>query len=151
VSCAGRRWRVADLVAEWFETELLRGTIAAQGIFGTFLGPWSAGSSATLLLRGASDSNLAGPASYIAGGAGALTEAMAAAAQAAGAEIRTSCEVVRIKINDGAATGLVLANGDEIEARELSSPTPIPSGHARAWSSRSICSPASCKSCCTIA
>jgi len=114
------RWApmaVADLVAEWFETELLRGTIAAQGIFGTFLGPWSAGSSATLLLRGASDSNLAGPASYVAGGAGALTEAMAAAAQAAGAEIRTSCEVIRIKINDGAATGLVLSNGDEIETR----------------------------------
>ncbi len=69
------RWgpmAVADLVAEWFETELLRGTIAAQGIFGTFLGPWSAGSSATLLLRAASDSNLAGAASYIAGGVGAL-------------------------------------------------------------------------------
>ena len=48
------RWgpmAVADLVAEWFETELLRGTIAAQGIFGTFLGPWSAGSAATYLLR----------------------------------------------------------------------------------------------------
>ena len=47
------RWgpmAVADLVAEWFDTELLRGTIAAQGIFGTFLGPWSAGSSATLLV-----------------------------------------------------------------------------------------------------
>jgi len=116
------RWApmaIADLVAEWFETELLRATIAAQGIFGTFLGPWSAGSSATLLLRGASDSNLAGPASYIAGGAGALSEAMAAAAQAAGAEIRISCEVVRIKVNDGTATGLVLANGDEIDVRTV--------------------------------
>ena len=41
------RWgpmAVADLVAEYFETELLRATIAARGIFGTFLGPWSAGS-----------------------------------------------------------------------------------------------------------
>ena len=116
------RWApmaIADLVAEWFDTELLRGTIAAQGIFGTFLGPWSAGSSATMLLRAASDSNLAGPASYIAGGAGALTAAMAAAAQAAGAEIRTSCEVVKIKISNGAATGIVLANGDEIEARTV--------------------------------
>ena len=57
------RWApmaVADLVAEWFDNELLRGTIAAQGIFGTFLGPWSAGSSATLLLRAASDGNPAG-------------------------------------------------------------------------------------------
>ena len=46
------RWgpmAVADLVAEYFETELLRATIAARGIFGTFLGPWSAGSSLVLL------------------------------------------------------------------------------------------------------
>ncbi len=114
------RWApmaVADLVAEWFDTELLRGTIAAQGVFGTFLGPWSAGSSATLLLRATSDSNLAGPASYVVGGAGALTAAMAAAAKAAGAEIRTSCEVARIQVSDGAASGLVLSTGEEIKAR----------------------------------
>ncbi len=113
------RWApmpVADLVAEWFETELLRGTIAAQGIFGTSLGPWSAGSGATLLLRAASDSNLAGAASYIVGGAGALTSAMAAAAQAAGVEIRTSCEVSQIKVTDGSTKGVVLASGEEISA-----------------------------------
>src|SRR5208337_1774457 len=116
------RWgpmAVADLVAEWFETELLCGTIAAQGIFGAFLGPWSAGSSATLLLRAATDGNPAGSASYIVGGLGALTTAMAAAATEAGAEIRTSCEVASIKVKEGVATGVVLANGDEIEARAV--------------------------------
>ncbi len=60
------------------------------------------------------------PASYVVGGAGALTGAMAAAAQAAGAEIRAGCEVSQIKIKDGvAATGVVLANGDEIAARAV--------------------------------
>jgi phytoene dehydrogenase-like protein len=116
------RWgpmAVADLAAEWFDTELLRGTIAAQGIFGTLLGPWSAGSSATLLLRCASDGNPGGPASYVVGGLGALTAAMASAAKEAGAEIRTSCEVVSIKVKDGAATGIVLANGDEIDAQTV--------------------------------
>src|SRR5271166_5887691 len=116
------RWgpmAVADLVAEWFETELLRGTIAAQGIFGTFLGPWSAGSSATLLLRAASDGNPAAPGSYIVGGVGALTASMAAAVREAGAEIRTSCEVASIKVKDGAATGVVLASGEEVEARAV--------------------------------
>ncbi len=52
------RWgpmAVADLVAEFFETELLRATIAARGIFGTALGPWSAGSSLVLLIRAAGD------------------------------------------------------------------------------------------------
>jgi phytoene dehydrogenase-like protein len=114
------RWApmaAADLVAEWFETELLRGTIAARGIFGTFLGPWSAGSGATLLLRAASDSNLTGPASYVVGGTGTLTAAMAAAAQAAGAEIRTGADVAQIKIGEGVAGGVVLADGDEISAR----------------------------------
>ncbi len=116
------RWgpmAVADLVAEWFETELLRGTIAAQGIFGTFLGPWSAGSSATLLLRCASDGNPAGPSSHVVGGLGALTAAMAAAATEAGVEIRTSHEVVNIKVKDESASGVVLANGDEIDARTV--------------------------------
>ena len=110
---------VADLVAEWFENELLRGTIAAQGIFGTFLGPWSAGSSATLLLRAAADGNPAGGASYVMGGTGALTTAMAIAVQAAGVEIRTSAEVTQVKVKDGTASGVVLSNGDEIEARAV--------------------------------
>jgi phytoene dehydrogenase-like protein len=116
------RWgpmAIADLVAEWFGTDLLRGTIAALGIFGTFLGPWSAGSAATYLLRTAGDGNPAGPASYIVGGTGALTAVMATAVAQAGAEIRTSCEVVSIRVKDGVATGVVLANGDEIESRAV--------------------------------
>ena len=116
------RWMpmaAADLVAEWFDTELLRATIAAQGIFGTFLGPWSGGSGATLLLRAASDGNPAGAASYVMGGTGTLTTAMAIAAQAAGVKIRTQVEVAQIKVKDGIATGVVLRNGDEIDARAV--------------------------------
>ena len=44
---------------------------------------------------------------------------MAAAAEAGGVEIRTSCEVAQIKVKDGVATGVVLANGDEIDARAV--------------------------------
>ncbi len=116
------RWApmaVADLVAEWFENELLRGTIAAQGIFGTFLGPWSAGSGASLLLRAASDGNPAGGATYVMGGTGALTTAMAIAVQAAGVEIHTNAEVAQIKVTDGKAVGVVLSNGDEIDTRAV--------------------------------
>jgi phytoene dehydrogenase-like protein len=116
------RWvpmAVADLVAELFDNELLRATIAAQGIFGMSLGPWSAGSGATFLLRAAADGNPAGGAQYVMGGTGALTTAMAIAAQAAGVDIRTSAEVAQIKVKDGAATGVVLSNGDEIDARAV--------------------------------
>src|SRR6516162_2391498 len=90
------RWgpmAVADLVAEYFETDLLRGTVAARGIFGTFLGPWSAGSALVLLIRAASDAHPAGSAVFAAGGTGAITQAMTAAAKAAGAEVRTNAEV----------------------------------------------------------
>ena len=114
------RWgpmAVADLVAEFFETELLRATVAARGIFGTFLGPWSAGSSMVLLIRAAGDSHPAGSAFFAAGGMGALTQAMTTAAKQAGAEVRSGSEVKEVRIKNGAATGVVLNNGSEIEAR----------------------------------
>jgi phytoene dehydrogenase-like protein len=116
------RWgpmAVADLVAEFFETELLRAAIAARGIFGTALGPWSAGSGLVLLLRAAGDPHPSGSGSFAAGGMGAVTQAMASAAREAGAEIRTGIEVTEVQVKDGAATGVVLANGDAIGARAV--------------------------------
>ena len=110
---------VADLAAEFFETELLRATIAARGIFGTAVGPWSAGSSLVLLLRAAADPNPAGGNFFVAGGIGALTQAMAIAAQQAVAEIRTDAEVAEIRIKNGAAHSVVLSSGAEIPARAV--------------------------------
>ena len=120
------RWgpmAAADLVAEFFDTEPLRATIAARGIFGTFLGPWSAGSALVLMLRAAADpsstSAPAGSVQFAAGGAGAITLAMAAAAKQAGAEIRTGADVAEIRVKDGVATGVVLTSGEEISARAV--------------------------------
>ena len=116
------RWgpmAVADLVAEFFETELLRATVAARGIFGTFLGPWSAGSSLVLMIRAAADAHPAGSANFAAGGTGAITQAMAAAATQAGAEVRSNAEVKEIRVKDGAATSVVLASGEEITAKAI--------------------------------
>ncbi|HEY2498819.1 MAG TPA: NAD(P)/FAD-dependent oxidoreductase [Candidatus Angelobacter sp.] len=116
------RWgpmAVADLVAEFFETELLRATVAARGIFGTAMGPWSAGSSLVLLIRAAGDPHPAGSSFFAIGGIGAVTQAMAAAAKEAGAEIRTYAEVKEVRVKDGAANGVVLANGEEISAKTV--------------------------------
>jgi phytoene dehydrogenase-like protein len=116
------RWgpmAVADLVAEFFETELLRAVVAARGIFGTALGPWSAGSSLVLLIRAAGDSHPAGAASFAVGGIGAITQAMTAAAKEAGAEIRTGAEVKEVRVKDGAASGVILASGEEISAKAV--------------------------------
>jgi phytoene dehydrogenase-like protein len=116
------RWgpmAVADLAAEYFETDLLRGTVAARGVFGTFLGPWSAGSALVLLIRGAGDSHPAGSAHFAAGGIGSITQAMTSAAKAAGAEIRTNAEVADIRVKDGVATAVVLRSGEEIPAKAI--------------------------------
>jgi len=116
------RWgpmAVADLAAEFFDTEPLRATLAARGIFGTFLGPWSAGSALVFLLRAAADPNPAGSVQFPAGGIGAITLAMAAAAKQAGAEIRTGADIAEIRVKDGVATGVVLTTGEEISARAV--------------------------------
>jgi phytoene dehydrogenase-like protein len=116
------RWgpmAVADLAAEYFETELLRAVVAARGVFGTFLGPWSAGSALVLLIRAAGDPHPGGSAFLAAGGMGALTQAMASAAKAAGAEIRSGAEVIEIRVKDGAATGVLLSTGEELNARAV--------------------------------
>jgi phytoene dehydrogenase-like protein len=116
------RWgpmAVADLVAEFFDTELLRATIAARGIFGTFLGPWSAGSSLVLLIRAAGDVHPAGSSSFALGGMGAVTQAMASSALKAGAEIRTDAEVIEVRVKDGSAASVVLSTGEEISARAI--------------------------------
>jgi phytoene dehydrogenase-like protein len=116
------RWgpmAVADLAQEWFETEPLRAVIAARGVFGGFAGPWSAGTSANLLLQAAMDGAAAAPVRFIQGGMGALASALAAAARQAGAQIRTDAEVARIAVRDGSACGVVLADGEEIPARAV--------------------------------
>ncbi len=111
------RWgpmAVADFVAEFFETELLRAAIAARGIFGTAMGPWSAGSTAVLLLRAAADPHPVGSAAFPLGGLGSLTRALAESARQVRAEIRTGAEVARILVKGGAVTGVALASGEEI-------------------------------------
>ena len=111
------RWgpmAVADLVSEWFETEVLRATVAARGIHGAFAGPWSAGTSLGLLWQAALDGSAIGPSTTVKGGMGALGKALADAAMHAGAEIRVAADVARIE--DGR---VVLQDGETIEARAV--------------------------------
>ena len=100
---------VADLVQEWFEHELVRATIAAPALTGTMFGPRSAGSSLMLLMREAHRRLSGSSALRVKGGPGAATRALAAAAQAAGAEIRTSTPVERIVVRGNAVRAIVAA------------------------------------------
>jgi phytoene dehydrogenase-like protein len=116
------RWgpmAVADLVGECFETETLRAGLAADGIFGTNFGPWSAGSGMVLLLRDANDHLGTPGARFAKGGPGAIARAVAQAAQRAGNELRTGAGVTRILVRDDRARGVVLEDGTEIAARAV--------------------------------
>ncbi len=118
------RWgpmAVADLVAEWFEAELMRATVAARGIFGAFAGPWSAGTSTGLLWQAAMDGNPIPPASFVKGGMGGLTAALAQAALSASVEVRTNAEVEKILVAEGKASTVALKQGEEISARAIAS------------------------------
>jgi phytoene dehydrogenase-like protein len=86
----------ADLVREAFESETLRAALAGPAVSGTMLGPRSAGSGLVLLLRHVHTHLAGGRPLRVRGGPGALTEAMAAAARAAGADIRTATRATRI-------------------------------------------------------
>jgi phytoene dehydrogenase-like protein len=119
------RWgpmAVADYAQEWFETPLLAAVIAARGMQGMMAGPWSAGTTANLLLQAAGgDGSGAGSTVLVKGGLGALTAALASAARDKGAVIRTGAGVERLLQKDGSVTGVVLAGGEEIEARAVAS------------------------------
>ncbi len=83
----------ADFVAESFESEPIRATAAWRGVRYTAMGPWSAGTTAVLLADAAgNDGGAAGETVFARGGPSAVSEALASAARAAGAEIRTGVE-----------------------------------------------------------
>ena len=111
---------VADFVAEAFETDALRAAIAWRGVRYGAVGPWSGGTAAVLLADSAGNEGAAaGETIFAVGGPGALSEALASAARAAGAEIRTGAEVVAVTSRRGRVTGVALASGEEIEATRV--------------------------------
>ncbi len=108
---------VRDLVGEWFESDALRAVIAARGVLHTSLGPRAPGTGGVLLADGAAnDGGLAGQTVFARGGPGALIDALAAAALAKGADIRTGTDVVRVRDDGQRVVGITLANGEEIDA-----------------------------------
>jgi phytoene dehydrogenase-like protein len=116
------RWgpmAVADLVAEAADTELLRATLAADGVFGAMLGPWSAGSGLQLLLHSANRSLSWPGGRTVTGGPVELARTLEKAAARFGVEIRTGCGVSRIEVKDDRATGVLLDNGTGITARTV--------------------------------
>ncbi len=111
-----------DFLDRWFETDALKATMASSGIIGTFLGVRSPGTAYVLLHHYMGEIDGAFRAWGLPrGGTGAISSAIASAARAAGADIRTDAAVSRILTKAGRAWGVVLENGDELHAPIVSS------------------------------
>src|SRR5438046_865842 len=106
-----------DFLDQWFETDVLKATMSASGIIGTFLGVRSPGTAYVLLHHYMGDIDGAFRSwAFARGGTGAISNAIADAAREAGVEIRTEAPVARISVKNGRASGVVLTNGDELAA-----------------------------------
>ncbi len=109
---------VHDVLEERFATPLLKGALALDAVLGTNYGPRSPGTMLSLLYRRAASGGaerLAQPR----GGMGSLTRALAAAARAAGATLRTDATVERILVHQDQVQGVVLAGGEQVRARAV--------------------------------
>jgi phytoene dehydrogenase-like protein len=108
----------ADYLDEWFEFDPLKATKSASGIIGTFLGPRSPGSAYVLLHHYMGEIDGAFRAwGFQKGGTGAISNAIASAARASGAVIRTDAAVERVRVRNGRAIGVALQSGEEIDGK----------------------------------
>ena len=107
----------ADFLEDYFEHELVKAAMASPGIIGTALGVYSPGSAYILLhhVMGDVDGSI-GAWGLARGGMGAISKAIARALEAHGGEIRTGSPVHKVQVRNGRATGVVLENGDELDA-----------------------------------
>jgi phytoene dehydrogenase-like protein len=111
-----------DFLDQWFETDVLKATMSASGIIGTFLGVRSPGTAYVLLHHYMGEIDGAFRSWGLSrGGTGAISNAIAGAALEAGAEIRTEASIAKIILKNGQAKGVVLENGDELMANVVSS------------------------------
>ena len=114
----------ADLLEEWFETDALKGTKAASGIIGTFLGPRSPGTAYVLLHHYMGEIDGAFRAwGFAKGGSGGVSGAIANAAKALGAEIRVNNPVAQVIVKGGRAAGVALESGEELYSKVVFSAT----------------------------
>ncbi len=107
---------IADYLEDRLESDALRAALATRALRYTSMGPHMAGTAAVLLTDSAGNGGgAAGESVYARGGPGALAAVLADAARAAGVKVRTEAEVIAIRDRSGVVSGVVLADGEEID------------------------------------
>jgi phytoene dehydrogenase-like protein len=109
---------LGEFLDRHFETETIKRMYLANNVYGMHAPPYRPGTAIGLLfhLLSGGDDEVQGWFGHVIGGMGSITQAMAAAAREAGAEIRTETPVARIAVQAGRATGVVLEDGTELAA-----------------------------------
>jgi phytoene dehydrogenase-like protein len=109
-----------DLLASYFESDYLRAAFAGQGVIGSFIGPKTPGSVYVMWHHMFGEVNgEKGMWGYVRGGMGRISFALAASAEAHGAEIRLNAPVKKILAHNGRAEGVRLENGEEFRAKAI--------------------------------
>lgn len=108
---------VRDLMEEWFESPQLKGLLASVAIRGLTQGPFAGSTTFNLLHHCAIEDGFFRASAK--GGVGAISQALAAAAKASGAELRTAVGTVSVAVVDGVATGVTLQNGEKLLASRV--------------------------------
>jgi phytoene dehydrogenase-like protein len=116
---------VADYLAMWFESEVVQGALAFDGIVGAYASPYTPGTAYVLLHHCFGEVNgKSGVWGHAVGGMGAISQAIARCAQERGAVIRTEAAVASVVVEDGRTRGVVLAGGERIAARAVAANVP---------------------------
>ncbi len=122
---AGKMYRIADLMTQsvydylgrWFENDIIKSVLAYYASIGTFAGPKSPGTAYVLMHHVMGEHEGAGGWGFVRGGMGAISNSIAESGKRFGLEIRVNAPVAQVKLKGGAATGVVLQSGEEIDAK----------------------------------
>ncbi|MGZ4460833.1 MAG: phytoene desaturase family protein [Nocardioidaceae bacterium] len=109
---------IADLLDDWFESPQVKGALAVNGVIGTWAGPYEPGTAYVMAHHSIGDvgDGQLGSWGFPEGGMGAVADAIRRSAEEYGAQVRTDARVQRILVDNGRATGVVLADGEQLRA-----------------------------------
>ena len=109
---------IADYLAEFFDSDLIKAALSGSGIIGTALGPYSPGTAYVLLhhYMGDVDGSI-GSWGFARGGMGAVSKALGNAFKSFGGEIITDADVKQVLVSGNRVTGVACANGNEYRAK----------------------------------
>jgi phytoene dehydrogenase-like protein len=111
---------VGDLLDDWFENDAIKGAYASTGVVGVWAGPRTPGTAYNLLHHELGElEGQSGAWGHVRGGMGAISQALAGSARAAGAEVRTEAAVASIDVEGGRVRGVTLASGEVLHARTV--------------------------------